>query len=225
MTAGATLAFVGGTGKQGRGLALRLAAAGHPVLIGSRVAERAIDAAAQLRARLEDAQLPLRARLDGAANCDVIDSADIVFLTLPYAALAEFLDDCGTSLGGKIVVDVTNPLVVENGRFVLAEVPEGSASLHVARLVPAARIVAGFKNVAAAHLLALDHPAPGDVLLASDDAAAKATVADLARQIPDLRPLDAGPLANAEFLEAITALELNLNRIHHATTTIRIVGV
>ncbi len=221
----ATLAFVGGTGKEGRGLALRFAAAGHPVLIGSRTDERAADAAARLRARLEQAGLPLPPRLEGMRNYAAVEAADIVFLTVPYACLDTFLHDHGALIAGKIVVDVTNPLALENGRFVLTRVPEGSVSMRVARLVPAAHVVAGFKNAAAAHLLALDKPALGDILLASDDAAAKATVAELVREIPDLRPLDAGPLPNAEFLESMTALELNLNRIHNATTTIRILGI
>ena len=75
------------------------------------------------------------------------------------------------------------------------------------------------------HLSQLEHTVAGDVLLASDDAGAKAVVGELARAIPSLRPIDAGPLANAAFLEAVTALELNLNRIHNGLTSIRILGL
>lgn len=224
-TARSTLAFVGGTGKQGRGLALRFAAAGHPVLIGSRVDDRAAEAAAKLRERLEHFRRRLPPRLEGMRNDAAVDAAGIVFLTVPYAGLDAFLHERGALLAGKIVIDVVNPLALVDGRFVLTRVAESSVSARIARVASGARVVAGFKNAAAAHLLALDTPALGDVLLASDDADAKATVADLVREIPDLRPLDSGPLANAEFLEAITALELNLNRIHDATTTIRILGV
>ena len=219
------LAFVGGTGKEGCGLAARFAAVGHPVLIGSRDAARAVDAVARLRDRLARAGSAFAACVEGMSNDGAIAGAEIVFVTVPYAAFDTFLHERGAALAGKIVVDVVNPLRVVGGRFELIPVPEGSAALHLARLAPDARIVAGFKNAAAAHLLALGVRAEGDILLASDDAAAKAIVAGLVREIPDLRPVDAGPLANGGFLESITALQLNLNRLHKATTAIRILGL
>lgn len=224
MAAIATLAFVGGTGKLGRGLGLRLAAAGHAVLLGSRSAERAVEAAAKLRRRLVDAghEVP---RIDGMRNCDAVPEADIVFLTVPFETLEGFLTECGVLLDGKIVVDVVNPLRLVDGRFDLVPVPEGSVGTHAQRLAPGARLVSAFKNAAAGHLLQLERPAEGDVLLAGDDAVAKESVAGLVRAIPVLRPIDAGPLANGAFLEGITALELNLNRLHKAVTSIRILGL
>ncbi len=221
----ATIAFVGGTGRQGRGLALRLAAAGHPVVIGSRRNERARDAAAKTRLRLAQGGRATTGPIEGTSNDSAVWAAAIVFLTLPFEGLDAFLAESGALLAGKIVVDVVNPLRVVGGRFDVEPVMEGCASMRVARMAPRARVVGGFKNAAAAHLLALDTPAHGDTLLASDDDDAKAIVAGLVREIPDLRPLDAGPLANAAFLEQVTALELNLNRIHRATTAIRILGV
>ncbi len=129
------------------------------------------------------------------------------------------------ALAGKILVDVLNPLRVVDGRFDLVPVAEGSMGMRVKRMAPEGRVVAGFKNAAAEHLLDLEHTPRGDILLASDDAEAKAVVADLVRDIPDLRPVDAGALANAAFLESITALELNLNRLHKAVTSIKILGI
>jgi NADPH-dependent F420 reductase len=218
------LAFVGGTGKLGRGLGLRLAAAGHTVLIGSRSEDRAIEAAAALRARLTAAGRSIT-RLEGASNVAAIPGADMVFLTLPYECLDTFLAERGGLLDAKIVVDVLNPLRITNGRFDLIPVTDGSAGTHVRRLFPRARVVSGFKNAAAAHLAALARPVRGDILLASDDAEAKAAVGDLVRDIPDLRAIDAGPLANAGFLESIAALELNLNRLHKTVTSIEILGI
>jgi NADPH-dependent F420 reductase len=219
-----TLALVGGTGKEGRGLALRLAAAGHRVLIGSRSAERAARTAADLRTLLA-AKGYGRADVGSGQNLAVIAEADVVFLTLPFTALDELLDQCAAGLGGKIVVDVMAPIRSERGRTVLVPPAAGSASRHLHDRAPAARVVAGFKNVAAQHLLRLGRAAVGDVLLAADDGEAKQVVARLVRNIPALRPVDAGPLANAAFLESLTALELNLNRLHRTVTAIRVLGI
>ena len=219
-----TLAFLGGTGKLGRGLSVRLAAAGHTVLIGSRSEERAQVAAANVRTSLEQAGRSFT-RIEGMLNAATIPTAEVVFLTLPSDGLDACLGELIASLAGKIVVDVLNPLRVVHGRFDLAPVAEGSMGMRVRRLVPGGRVVSGFKNAAAEHLIDLGHTPRGDILLASDDAEAKAVVAGLVRDIPELRPVDAGPLANAAFLESITALELNLNRLHKAVTSIRILGI
>jgi NADPH-dependent F420 reductase len=219
------LAFAGGTGREGRGLALRLAAAGHSVLIGSRREDRARGTAAAVAATLARAGRPVAAAITGRSNAAAVGEARLVFLTLPFAALVAFLAEHAGLLAGKIVVDPTVPLRLAGDRFELEPVAGGSASARVRSLAPGARVVAGFKNVAASHLLALDRPAEGDILLASDDAAAKAVVAALVRDVPVLRLIDAGPLANAGFLEALTALELNLNRLHRSVTAVRILGL
>jgi NADPH-dependent F420 reductase len=194
-----TLAFLGGTGKLGRGLGMRLAAAGHVVLIGSRSEERARAAAARVRARLEQAGRPFT-RVEGMVNSATIPAADVVFLTIPYESLATMAPECIAALAGKIVIDVLNPLRAVDGRFDLAPVAEGSMGMRVKHVAPMARVVSGFKNAAAEHLIDLEHTPRGDILLASDDAEAKAVVAGLVRDIPELRAVDAGPLANAAFL-------------------------
>jgi len=218
------LAFVGGTGKLGRGLAVRLAAAGHPVLIGSRAEERAVDTAKAIRRRLEE-RGDAPGRVDGMRNAAAASEAGIVFLTLPFDVLEAFLTEHGRLLDGKIVVDVVNPLRFVDGRVELVALAEGSAAMHIRRCAAGARVVSAFKNAAAAHLLRLDRPVAGDVLLASDDAHAKGVVVGLVQAIPDLRPVDAGPLATAGLIEALTALELNVNRIHKAITTIQLLGL
>jgi len=218
-----SIAFVGGTGKLGRGLGLRLAAAGHRVELGSRVASRAAEAAAELRARLVAADRS--AEVEGAENAAAVRRGDVVFLTLPFDSLDDFVAAHGKLLEGKVVVDVVNPLRVTRERTTLAPVPEGAVGPWLQRAVPRARVVSAFKNAAAAHLLRLDRPAAGDVLIATDHAEAGAVVRDLVRDIPRLRPIDAGRLANGAFLESLTALELDLNRIHKALTSIRILGI
>ena len=224
MAALPTIGLIGGTGKLGRGLALRLAAAGYPVLLGSRTQARASDASETLRARLASAAVRA-ADIQGVENAAVVARADVVFLTLPFATLDDFLHDRGALLRGKVVVDVVNPLRIVDERVELVPVDEGSVGARVQRLAPGARVVSGFKNAAAGHLLKLERPVHGDILLASDDVDAKAAVAKLVAAIPELRAVDAGPLANAGLLESLTALELNLNRIHHAVTAVRILGI
>jgi 8-hydroxy-5-deazaflavin:NADPH oxidoreductase len=219
------LAFVGGTGKQGRGLALRLAAAGHPIVIGSRESERATATAAGLADDLRRASFALPPRLEGMTNAAAVEQAEIVFLALPFGAVDEFFAAGGCALAGKLVVDVVNPLRLVAGRFEIVPLPEGSAACRIARLAPDARIVAAFKNAPADDLLEIPKPVAGDVLIAGADADCKRRVAELTREIPNLRPVDAGPLANAALLEAVTALELNLNRLHRKRTAIQILGL
>ncbi len=224
MTTLPTLGFIGGTGKLGRGLAIRLAAAGYPILIGSRIAARAVDACASLRERVQVAG-SAEIRMRGAENRAVVNEADVVFLTLPYATLDDFLREHGARLGGKIVVDVVNPLRVSGDRVEVAPVDAGCVGRRVQRLAAGARVVSGFKNAAAGHLLRIERAVRGDIPLAADDVEAKAVVASLVGAIPELRAVDAGPLANGGLLEALTALELNLNRIHHATTAVHFIGL
>jgi hypothetical protein len=124
------------------------------------------------------------------------------------------------------VIDVIVPVARRDGLFVLAPVPDaGSAGELIQRRVPAARVVGAFKNLPAARLRDLATPLAADVLLCGEDASARAQVAALVQRIPGLRPVDAGALANARFIEAITPLLLNLNQRHRTLTSIAIVGL
>ena len=214
------LAFVGGTGPQGLGLALRFAQAGEAVLIGSRSASRADDAARRIRAAVPGAVV------DGFENLDAIGRSDRVVLALPAAALSGFLEIARSHLGGKLVIDVVVPLIQREGFFELAPLPGApSAGELVQQAVPSARVVSAFKNVPAARLQDLHAALEGDVVFCSDDATARAEMAALVAKLAGLRAVDAGRLANARYLEAITALLLNLNHRFRAQTSIAIVGL
>jgi NADPH-dependent F420 reductase len=214
------LAVVGGTGPEGLGLALRLAAAGEEVVIGSRAAERAEAAAATVRAAVPGA------RVSGRANRDAVAAADRIVLAIPFDGLPAFLDRAPDGLAGKLVVDVVVPLAVRDGLFEVAPIPGApSAGELIQGRLPRARVVSAFKNVSAERLRALRVPLEGDVVLCGEDAGARAEVAGLVRAIPALRPVDAGDIRNARYVEAITALLLNLNRRHGATTSIAILGL
>lgn len=219
------LAFLGGTGPEGKGLALRLAMAGEAVIIGSRDAARAQEAAAELLALAPDAAIA------GAVNHDAAAQSDIIFLTMPYGGMSPTIDAIGAAVGdaalaGKVVVTVIAPMRFERGIGAIAEeVPAGSAAQEARAAAPDARIVAAFQNVSAEELLRPGVALDEDVVICADDAAAKAAVVDLTRKIPNLRPVDAGALYNARYVEQITPLLVNINRIHRTHSGIRITGV
>jgi 8-hydroxy-5-deazaflavin:NADPH oxidoreductase len=214
------LAIVGGTGAQGCGLAVRFAHAGVSIVIGSRVPERAEAAAERIRAASPGA------RVEGLENLAAIQRARRIVLALPFAGLQPFLGEARDALAGKLLIDVVVPLAVEGKFFALAPV-EGTRSVGelIQQTVPTARVVSAFKNLAARQLAELATPLEGDVVLCGEHAEARAEVAALIGLLPGLRAVDAGTIRNARYLEAITALLLNLNRRHHACTSIRIVGL
>jgi NADPH-dependent F420 reductase len=216
-----TVGFLGGTGDQGRGLARRLALAGHPVLIGSRSAERAESAAAQLRDGL-----PTQAGVDGAENDMVAQRADLVIVAVPYEGHAALLAGLAEKLAGKTVVDCVNPLGFDQQGAYALTVPEGSAAEQAAALLPESRIVAAFHHVSAVLLLdpAVDR-VDTDVLVLGDDRAATDEVVALANAVPGMRGIYAGRLRNAHQVEALTANLISVNRRYKAHAGLRVTDV
>jgi NADPH-dependent F420 reductase len=214
------LAIVGGTGPQGRGLALRFATAGYAVVVGSR--ERAKAKA------VVDAMLAAHPGIDvrGDENAAAIEDADAVVLALAPEGLAATIEALRDRLAGRLVIDVVVPLALRDG---LAEhaPPTGATSAGelVQAMLPQSRVVGAFKTVPASQLLAVERPLEGDVLVCGDDAAARADVEALVARIPNLRAIDAGAMRNARAIEGITALLVNLNRAHRAHTSIRVLGL
>jgi len=213
------LGFIGGTGPEGRGLALRLAMAGEAVLLGSRSEERARQAVEDLLARAPGL------KVEGGLNEEVARRAEVLFLCVPYAGHADTLRALADALAGKVVVDVVAPLAFEKGWAYALPVPEGSAGEQAQALAPSARVVAGFHHLSAHDLLDPSHPLEADVLLCGDDAEAKAQVMALTERIPGLRPVDAGPLRMARYLEPFTAVILNVNRRYRVRASLRLAGL
>ncbi|MFB0874955.1 MULTISPECIES: NADPH-dependent F420 reductase [unclassified Sphingobium] len=206
MTDGKTIAVLGGSGKEGGGLALRWAHAGHRVIIGSRTAERAAEAAAALCDVLGGS-----ANLTGMANPDAAAAADIVVLSVPYAAQQATVREVAPALAGKILIDVTVPLVPPKVSRV--QLPDGGSAVEaVQRLLgPEVRVVSAFQNISAHHLTKLDEAVECDVLVCADDPEAAEAVVDLAAQI-GLTAWNAGPLCNSVVAEGLTSLLIALNR-------------
>jgi NADPH-dependent F420 reductase len=213
------IAFIGGTGPEGLGLAFRLAVAGEEVVIGSRRLERAEDAAAWVRERWPSA------RVRGALNREAVAGAEVVFVTVPYDGQRSILSELADALEGKVVVNTVVPVAFEKGLARALPVEDGSAAQEAQRLLPRSRLVAAFHTLSAHKLQEGNTIIEGDVLVCGDDAEAKVTAMALAEKIPGLRAVDGGGLANARYVEMITVLLLNLNRIHKAETGVRIVGL
>lgn len=214
-----TIAIIGGTGKEGSGLALRWADAGHSVLIGSRAADRAAETAAAINARI-GAQ-----RAQGMDNLAAATGCEIAVLTVPYAAQLDTLRGVQSALEGKILVDVTVPLIPPQVSRV--QLPEGGSAVVKAQqlLGPGIKVVSAFQNVSAEHLKELGHPIDCDVLVCSDDREACNAVIGLAKDA-GMRALYAGALANSAVAEALTSALITINRQHKIKHSgIRITGL
>ena len=214
------LAFLGGTGPEGKGLALRLALAGEGVVIGSRDAARAQGIAEELF------QQAPSALITGADNARAAANADVIFLTVPYEGQRPLLEQVRQNLIGKVVVDVIAPMRFERGTGAIAVAVEaGSAAQEAQELAPDSLVVSAFQNVSAEELTQPDVVMQGDVVVCSDHREAKNLVMELTRKITDLRPVDGGGLINSKYVEQITPLLVNINRIHKIHAGIRIVGI
>ena len=213
------LAFLGGTGPEGRGLALRYALAGREVFIGSREAGRGSKTAQGLEEKWPGSVVR------GGGNEEAARLGEVVFICVPYAAQKSMLAEVTDSLAGKVVVNVVAPLAFRKGRAAAVAVPEGSAAEQSAMLLPRSKVVAAFQNLSARKLLAAGRPMEGDVIVCSGYDSAKTKVIELVELIENLRGVDGGALENARYVEQLTALLLNVNRIYKAQSSIKLVGL
>ena len=215
-----TVAVLGGTGAEGSGLAFRWAHAGHHIILGSRDAEKAKQAAEALRGRVGD-----KAKVEGTSNREAAARADVVVLTVPYAAQRPTVEDVREQLRGKILIDVTVPLVPPKVSQVQLP-PEGSAVVAVQKLLGAeTRVVSAFQNVSAHYLSELDRDIECDVLICGDDKDARQVAVQLAKDA-GLRGLHAGVLANSVATEALTSMLIAINRYYKVPAAgLRITGV
>ncbi|MXZ45892.1 MAG: NADPH-dependent F420 reductase [Chloroflexi bacterium] len=217
-----TIAIIGGTGPEGRGLASRFSLAGHRVIIGSRDAARGASVAAEVAATLTGRDGA--GAVEGASNSDAATAGEIAVVTVPFEGHRSTLEALAGELAGKIVVDAVVPVRFERGPRPV-EVAEGSATEQAAAVLPDSRVVGAFHNLAAESLLDLDAPVLADVLVTGSDAAAKQAVSALAEQIEGVRAVDAGPLRYSRFVEGLTVLLIGVNMRHRARTHVRIEGL
>jgi 8-hydroxy-5-deazaflavin:NADPH oxidoreductase len=209
------IAVLGGTGDQGRGLAHRFAAAGNPVIIGSRRAERAMAAAEGLGRGVR-----------GMANADASRAADVVIVAVPWEGHRDLLVSLADTLRGKIVVDCVNPLGFDARGAYPLPVPEGSAAQQAAAVLPGSQVVGAFHHVSAVLLLDPEIKAIDlDVMVLGDDRAATDLVQALAARIPGARGVYAGRLRNCGQVEALTANLVSVNRRYKAHAGLRLTDI
>lgn len=211
------IGVVGGTGKEGRGMALRWARAGHEVFIGSRDAERASATATELSAEVGRP-------LQGGDNGSAVRASELVVLSVPYAAHATTLQALKAELVGRVLIDITVPL--QAPKVTSVHLPPGqSAALEAQQILgPETPVVAALHHVSAVHLRDLEHAIDCDVLACSDDKAALECALSVIRDL-GVRAFDAGALRNAIALESITPILLHMNRsLKGRSVGIRITG-
>lgn len=216
---GRTIAVLGGTGPQGRGLARRFASAGLDVVIGSRAAERAEAVAAELAAATGRT-------VTGADNAGAAEAGDVVLVVVPWEGHGALLKSLTSQLAGKVVVDCVNPLGFDKLGAYALHVEEGSATEQAAGLLPESRVVGAFHNVSA---VLLEDPAVAsvdtDVLVLGDDREATDLVQALASVIPGVRGVYGGRLRNAHQVEALTANLISINRRYKAHAGVRVTDI
>ncbi|WP_028473893.1 NADPH-dependent F420 reductase [Nocardioides alkalitolerans] len=219
---GKTIAVLGGTGPQGRGLARRFAAAGLPVVLGSRTEEKGAAAAAELAAALGDGV----GAVTGSDNAGASTAGDVVLVVVPWDGHKELLESLRTELAGKVVVDCVNPLGFDKqGPFAL-KVEEGSATEQAQAVLTESTVVGAFHNVSA---VKLEDPEvtsiDTDVLVLGDEREATDLVQDLASVIPGVRGVYGGRRRNAHQVEALTANLIAANRRYKAHAGVRITDI
>jgi NADPH-dependent F420 reductase len=215
--------IIGGTGALGFGVGLRLAKAGTPIVIGSRDAGRAEEAAARLKEQLPDASVR------GLENGEAAQQGPIVLLCVPFRNQSENLTNLkGVLQPGQILVDATVPLAAAvSGRATrLLGVPQGSAGLQAAEMAPeGVEVVSALHTVSAATLGDLDHALDEDILVAGDSVEAKKRVAALIARIEGLRPVNGGRLEASKLIEGLTPLLIGVNSRYKTHAGIRITGL
>lgn len=216
-----TIAIVGGTGPQGSGLGLRLAAAGENVILGSRDAERAAAEAERLSGEHE-----LQGSLSGASNADAIAASDVVLLAVPYKGFGDVVAALADALEGKLVVSCVNPLSFDKQGPVGMQIPDLSAAEEAARLLPGSTVTAAFHHLSAVNLHKLEKDlSHEDVLVCGDDEAAADQVVALAPLVTGGRGINVGALRLARHLEPFTAVLISVNKRYKTNSSVALTGV
>ncbi len=215
--------IVGATGALGFGLALRLGRAGVPIVIGSRDAGRAGEAAERAAAQVPDGQFT------GGRNQEAVQGCETVILSVPFRNQSENLVNLKGSLReGQLLVDATVPLAAAVGGKATRTlgVWQGSAAQQAQEMAPdGVRVVSAFHTVSAALLTDLEHPLDEDVLICGDRGEDKQQLAALVDRIEGLRPVDCGPLEMARIVEQLTSLIISINVRNKVRAGIKITGL
>jgi NADPH-dependent F420 reductase len=214
-----SIGILGGTGPAGRGLAVRLAAAGTSVVLGSRDAERAATVATEVVERWPDRRLAIT----GASN-DEVAGCELVVVATPWDSAIPTVKPLAGALAGKVVVSMANALAKEGREFLALVPPRGSVAAMVQAALPDSWVSASFHHLPASEMEKLDTPVIADVLVCSDHPAATEATVELVDRIDGLRGVDAGSLAQAAPIEAFTAVLITVNIRHKVHAALQLTG-
>ncbi len=214
-----TVGLLGGTGPAGRGVALRLAAAGVSVRVGSREEARAQDVVAEMLGAWPDRALDVT----GVANEDACD-ADVVVMAAPWEPALQLAAALADRLAGRTVISMANALARVDGNFLPLTMPRGSVCEELQARLPDAQVVGAFHHLPAKHLQDLDHELGAEVLVCGGSLAARDTVIALVDRMDGLRGLDAGTMDSAGAIEALTAVLVQVNVRYRTHSMLRLVG-
>lgn len=213
------IAVIGGTGKLGRGLVSRLAVAGHNPVIGSRKPEKAKRVAEELSERTGE-------EIGGVGNLEAARKADIVFLSIPAAAIEEIVNDISPGLeDGDLLISVVVPIERTEAGFTVQESELSAAEIISKKAPDGVSIASAFQVVPAKNLRKFEEPLDSDIPVCGDDSDAKEKVFVLVEDFPGAKPIDAGPLSNSELIESTATLLVELTRIHGQEASIRFEGI
>jgi hypothetical protein len=212
-----TIGILGGTGPAGQGVGLRLASAGYDVVLGSRDAERAATVAAALVPRGTGS-------VSGASNEEAA-GCEVVVVATPWDSAVATVTALRDHLAGKVVISMVNALVREGRELVPLYPPRGSMAAQLAHALPASTVVGAFHHLPASETVNLDSGLDGDVVIFSDDAAARESVAQLVDSMPGLRAVIAGTMSLASAVEAFTAVCISINIRHKAHSYVKLAGL
>jgi NADPH-dependent F420 reductase len=212
-----TVGVLGGTGPAGRGVAIRLASAGYNVILGSRDEMRAEETASTLLARGEGV-------IRGASN-DVAAECEFVVVATPFESAVSTVTALKSKLAGKIVISMVNALVREGKELIPLYPPRGSMAAQLAFALPDSTIVGAFHHLPASEMENLDSGLDADVIIFSDSASARESVATIVDDMPGLRAIIAGSMSLASAIEAFTAVCISINIRHKAHSYVKLAGL
>ncbi|MBD48244.1 MAG: NADPH-dependent F420 reductase [Dehalococcoidia bacterium] len=213
------ISIIGGTGLEGRGLAMRLVIAGNQVILGSRSKDRAEMVAKEIR------HICPASKIEGASNLEAARKGRVVFIAVPFGSQMDILEALKIYLADKLVVTVVVPLKFQAGRAIYADVPEGSAAAQAQKILTTSRVVAAFQNLSSHDLINHANEIEGDVVVCSDDSNARSLIMEMVGTIPSLRGIDGGGLENARYVEQLTVLLLNINKNYKTNAGIKLIGI
>jgi len=213
------IGILGGTGPAGRGLAVRLAAAGEEVVLGSRDADRAVGVARGLVEAWPDRTLAV----SGASNEDCA-AAELVVMATPWDGAVATVRPLAGALAGKVVVSMANALVKEGREFLALMPPRGSVAATLQAVLPKSLVSASFHHLPASEMEKLSAPMAADVLVCSDHPEASEATVALVDRIEGLRGIDAGSLSQAAAIEAFTAVLITVNIRHKVHAAVQLAG-